>query len=153
VLQVIDQFREAIRGTLVEAKLASADTEQLAQVVGRAANGIGERLKQQVSRADQASANAGESAHRIEALANDAGQAQRGETTARHNLTSTRSSIEELNAAVREQVAANRGLDQRLTSLIGHADRAKNILTVDGEIAKQTNLLALNAAIEAARAG
>jgi methyl-accepting chemotaxis protein len=153
VLQVIDEFREAIRGTLVDAKAASADTEQLAQVVGRAANGIGERLQQQLSLADQASGNAGEIARRMQALADDAVEAQRGAMSAKDKLTGTRGSIEQLSAAVRDQLAANRGLDQRLTALLQHADRAKNILIVVGDIAKQTNLLALNAAIEAARAG
>jgi methyl-accepting chemotaxis protein len=153
VLEVIDEFRGAIRSALVEAKLASADNEQLAQVVGRAADGIGERLKQQVGLADHATANAGQIAARVQALADDASKAQRAATAAKENLAITRGSIEQLNAAVREQIDANRGLDQRLTALLQHADRAKNIVTVVGELAKQTNLLALNAAIEAARAG
>jgi methyl-accepting chemotaxis protein len=153
VLEVIDEFRDAIRSTLVEAKVASADNEQLAQVVGRAADGIGERLKQQVDLADHATANAGQIAARVRALADDASKAQHGAMVATDNLASTRSSIEQLNHAVRAQVDVNRGLDQRLTALIEHADRAKNILTVVAGLAKQTNLLALNAAIEAARAG
>jgi methyl-accepting chemotaxis protein len=153
VLQVVDGFRSAIRSTLVEAKVASADNEQLAQVVGRAADGIGERLKQQVDLADQATANAGRIADRIQVLSDDASKAQRGAMTAKDNLATTRRSIEQLNAAVQDQITANRGLDQRLTTLLEHAGRAKNILTVVAEIANQTNLLALNAAIEAARAG
>ncbi len=153
VLTVIDEFRNAIRVALVDAKRASGDNQQLAKDVGAAASGIDRRLKEQVALADRTSSSASRIAEQVQDLADEAAKAQEASRGAKSKLDVSRASIEQLNATVQEQLSANHSLDARLGSLLEHAGRAKHILTVVGGIADQTNLLALNAAIEAARAG
>ena len=153
VLGVVDDFRDAIRGTLADIKEVSRSNEQSAGVVQTTSARIGERLQEDTNLLESTRDAAGRVSSQADELASVATEARESIDQALSSLSQTRSDFEQIHGASRQTVASSDNLVRKLEQLSTAADQVQGVFTTIGSIAEQTNLLALNAAIEAARAG
>ncbi len=153
VAAVIEDFRNAVRAPLGEARNASDENGRIASALDARTGTISQRLEATAEITGAATQRIGAVSETVVRLAGEAESMRDELREARDSVAGSRREIEEMLASVDGSVRAGNQLAERVGSLTGNVDEIRKVLGAVSEIAAQTNLLALNAAIEAARAG
>ncbi|MDN3641012.1 methyl-accepting chemotaxis protein [Simiduia curdlanivorans] len=153
MVSTIDQFREEIRGALVDIKQVADTNQNVAKKLTDTSKTMGQRITQEVAAVSRAKQYMQEMQGLSQAVTQRADQTNIQVTGANQQLQASRQNIGTMAEMVDEHVRASNDITENFAKLSENALKIKDVLAVINGIADQTNLLALNAAIEAARAG
>jgi len=146
---MVGQFRGLISGMHDTTQVLNASADELASLTEHTRHD----LSDQQDRTDHVATAVTEMSASIQEVARNVATAADSTRDANHQAASGRSTVSEVEHAIKSVAEQVEGAAQVINNLKRESVNIGTVLDVIRGIAEQTNLLALNAAIEAARAG